>query len=82
MPLPFDGYKGISFTDFNNKIAVARRLQELRICRDITQEVFAEKYEIPIGTIRRWEQAVGGTVPLAAKYLIRLLELEAVLIKK
>jgi putative transcriptional regulator len=46
------------------ELAAARRVPRIRTLRralDLTQEEFAARYHIPLGTLRDWEQ--GRTVP-------------------
>ncbi|MCC7023142.1 MAG: helix-turn-helix domain-containing protein [Thermomicrobiales bacterium] len=47
--------------------------REIRQRLDLTQEQFAERFEIPLGTLRDWEQGV--SVPdRAARTLLRVIE--------
>lgn len=51
-------------------------IRDLRVKTGLSQKEFAEKFQIPIGTIRRWDQGQND----APKYIIfmmeRIIELE------
>lgn len=44
-------------------------IRELRIISGLTQQEFAKKFDIPVGTLRRWEY--GESTP--AKYIVNLI---------
>lgn len=48
---------------------MSKNIKELRLSTGLTQKAFAEKYEIPLSTLCKWEQ--GETTP--APYVISLL---------
>jgi putative transcriptional regulator len=37
------------------RVAVARRVQDVRAALNLTQEAFAARYGIPVATLRQWE---------------------------
>lgn len=45
-------------------------IKELRISTNLTQKAFADKYEIPLSTLRKWEQGESRT----PRYIIRYIE--------
>jgi putative transcriptional regulator len=58
------------------ELARMRRVPDPRRIRErlkLTQEQFAEKFEIPLGTLRDWEQGV-GLPDRAARTLLRVIE--------
>ena len=58
------------------ELAHMRRVGELRRVRrrlNLTQEQFAEQFQIPLGTLRDWEQGL-KTPDSAARVLLRVIE--------
>lgn len=53
-----------------NENSMSEAIKKLRNHTDLTQSEFSKKYNIPIGTLRDWEQ--GRKEPAA--YLVELLE--------
>jgi len=46
------------------------QLKDLRRRLDLTQDEFAERYAVPVGNIRNWEQVSRGTQPDAMARLV------------
>lgn len=47
------------------------QITDFRVSLKMTQEEFAKEFDIPLGTLRRWEQ--GANAPRASKGFLRLL---------
>ncbi|MDO4478172.1 MAG: helix-turn-helix domain-containing protein [Lachnospiraceae bacterium] len=45
-------------------------IKELRLLTGLSQTAFAEKYEIPVSTLRKWEQGEASPAP----YVVKLIE--------
>lgn len=48
-----------------------RLVKEIRHRTGLSQQAFAEKYDIPVSTLRKWEQGEASPAP----YVVRLLDL-------
>lgn len=48
----------------------SKQVKELRERLNLTQEQFAERFDIPVANVRNWEQASKGTLPDTAAYLL------------
>ena len=46
-------------------------IKELRLSQDLSQKDFSEKYKIPLGTLRRWEQGVTETPDYVLQLLVK-----------
>ena len=52
---------------------VGRNVRRIRLSKGLTQEQFAERFEIPLGTLRDWEQ--GASEPdRSARTLLRVID--------
>ena len=49
----------------------SEQIKEFRVGLRMTQEEFSKAFDIPLGTVRRWEQAVN--TPRASSKFIRIL---------
>lgn len=47
-------------------------IRKFRLSLDLTQEQFASEFDIPLGTLRRWER--GANTPRANEGFLRLLD--------
>lgn len=62
-----DWPKGMHFAD---------RVKAVREKQGLTQREFAEKYGLPIGTIRNWEQSRRASPGAAAELVVSMIEKE------
>lgn len=51
-------------------------IRELRRFVGLTQKEFAEKYDIPIGTLRRWEYGESQPAPYVIKLIARTIPMD------
>jgi putative transcriptional regulator len=60
-----------------NGISFSHEVRQLRAKLGLTQEEFAERYQIPLSNLRNWEQESKGVVPdTAARLLIGMIAVE------
>jgi len=49
------------------------RIRELRDMMGLSQKAFADKYEIPLSTLRKWEQGSAAPAPYVVKLIAAIL---------
>ena len=57
-----------------NTIPISEKIKQLRKRLNLTQEEFARDYDLPIGTIRNWEQSRRIKFDAATRLLISMIE--------
>lgn len=60
-----------------NGVSFSQEVRQLRAKLGLTQEEFADRYQIPLSNLRNWEQESKGVVPdTAARLLIGMIAVE------